>query len=88
MSHPAPHTTVARRLRRGLAGCLVAGSLLVVGAPALAHDHDSTRSGHPLRLVAYIVHPVGVILDTLILKPLHWIGSHEPIQTLIGHEDD
>ncbi len=77
-----------RRLRR-LAGVVVlSAALLAAGSPALAHDHDSTRSGHPLRLLAYLVHPVGVILDTLILQPLHWVGSHEPIQTLIGHEED
>ncbi len=88
MSHPVSRSNASGRLRRGLAGCLVAGSLLVSGSPALAHDHDSTRSGHPLRLLAYVVHPVGVILDTLILKPLHWLGSHEPVQTLIGHEEE
>lgn len=86
MSNPAPQK--ATPLRRRLGALLFVGALLAAGSPALGHDHDSTRSGHPLRLVAYIVHPVGVILDTLILQPLHWLGSHEPIQTLIGHQED
>ena len=30
---------------------------------------------------------VGVILDTLIFRPFHWIGSHEPIKTLVGQKD-
>lgn len=76
------------RLSRILATLAFCGALLSAGAPALAHDHDSTRSGHPLRIIAYILHPVGVLLDALIMRPFHWLGSHEPIQTLFGHEED
>ncbi|MCP5058733.1 MAG: hypothetical protein GY937_18690 [bacterium] len=75
-------------LRTLLCSVVVALSLVAAGSPALAHDHDSTRSGHPLRIVAYVLHPVGVILDTLILKPAHWLGSIEPISTLVGHDED
>jgi hypothetical protein len=27
-----------------------------------------------------------VILDLLIFRPAHWVGSHEPLATLFGHE--
>ncbi|MBW2242325.1 MAG: hypothetical protein JRH01_10085 [Deltaproteobacteria bacterium] len=77
-----------RTFRSLLCSVVVALALVAAGAPALAHDHDSTRSGHPLRIIAYVLHPVGVILDTLILKPAHWLGSFEPIATLVGHEED
>jgi hypothetical protein len=55
--------------------------------PAIAVNYHSKRSGHPLRVLAYIVHPIGVILDTLIFRPAHWIGSHEPIKTLVGQKN-
>jgi hypothetical protein len=63
--------------------------MLVAASPVAAadEDYDETYSGHPLRIVAYVLHPIGVILDTLIFKPFHWIGSHEPIKTLVGQED-
>ena len=70
-----------------LAAGLVLGAALVVSAPAQADEYDSKRSGHPVRIVAYILHPIGVIIDTLIFKPAHWLGHHEPFQTLFGHED-
>ena len=50
-------------------------------------DYDPERAGHPLRIVAYVVHPVGVILDYLILRPCYWMGSHEPLRTLFGRDD-
>lgn len=73
---------------RGLVGlglCLV----LLLSAPgAFADEYDSQRAGHPLRVAAYVLHPVGVVLDWLIFRPAHWVGSHEPFRTLSGHTDD
>lgn len=55
---------------------------------ALESDkYDSKEAGHPLRIVAYVLHPVGVILDRLILRPAHWLGGLEPIKTLVGRDD-
>ena len=65
------------------------GALAVLSAPGpvRADDYDPKTAGHPLRIVAYMVHPVGAILDRLIFRPAHWIGHHEPIRTLVGHVD-
>jgi len=75
-----------RRIRRAAAMLAVATSLLAA-TPAFADEYDPKSSGHPLRIIAYVVHPVGVIIDTLIFRPAHWIGSFEPFKTLFGHED-
>ena len=73
----------ARRLI--LSTCCVA-ALVLCALPAAADRYDPTESGHPGRIIAYIAHPVGVILDLLIFRPFHWIGSREPMSTLFGHE--
>lgn len=65
-------------------GALIA--CLAVSAPASADRYDPQKAGHPMRILAYVVHPVGVMLDLLIMRPAHWIGSHEPMATLFGHE--
>jgi hypothetical protein len=59
----------------------------VAATPAASDGYDRTSAGHPLRIAAYILHPVGVAIDYLILRPAHWLVSHEPMQTLFGHED-
>lgn len=51
-----------------------------------AEEYDPRRAGHPLRIAAYAVHPVGVILDWLIFRPAWYIGGHEPIRTLVGRD--
>jgi hypothetical protein len=48
--------------------------------------YDPQWAGHPLRVAAYALHPVGVILDYLIFRPAWWIGQFEPIRTLVGRE--
>lgn len=61
-------------------------AFLALSAPALADEYEPQRAGHPARIAAYVVHPVGVILDLLIFRPAHWVVSHEPLAKLFGHE--
>lgn len=64
-------------------------ALLLCAAPsARADEHDPQSSGHPLRIIAYVLHPVGVVIDTLIFRPAHWVVHHEPFTTLFGHDQD
>ena len=67
-----------------LAILIVLGMLAPAGASA--GQYDAKRAGHPLRIVAYVLHPVGVILDRLIFRPAWHLGGHEPIRTLVGRE--
>lgn len=78
-----------RRTRRftWLPAAILAASLAAAGSPVRADDHDPKRAAHPLRVLAYVIHPIGVIADRLIVRPAHWVVHHEPFQTLFGHED-
>ncbi len=61
--------------------------VLALASPAAADEYDSENAGHPLRLIAYVLHPVGVRFEYVLLRPAHWLVSHEPMKTLFGHED-
>jgi len=50
-------------------------------------DHDPRNAAHPLRIVAYGLHPVGVALDWIIVRPAVWVVRHEPFRTIFGYED-
>ena len=52
---------------------------------ALADEYDDSQS-HPLRVVAYVSHPVGVALEWLLARPFHFLvsGSKE-LESLSGH---
>ncbi len=75
-------------LRRSLLTLALLVSLALVAAPAAADEYDSRRAGHPLRVVAYVLHPVGVALDWLLFRPAHWVGSQPVLRTIFGHEID
>jgi len=88
---PARASRPIRILRppRRLACTAFALALIAIASalPSRADDYDEKSSGHPLRIVAYVLHPVGVAIDYLFLRPAHWLGSHEPLKTIFGHED-
>jgi hypothetical protein len=75
-----------RRLQR-VAAATLATVMLAIASPAVADDYDPEYSGHPLRIAAYVLHPFGVLVDYLVLRPAHWVGSKEPFATIFGHKD-
>ena len=75
-------------LRRSLAGFVFAALAFALASPAAADEYDSSRAGHPLRIVAYVIHPFGVALDWLIFRPAHWAGSQPVMSHIFGHDVD
>lgn len=68
---------------------LIALVALFVAVPARSHAHswDSDDSEHPLRIVAYILHPIGVALQDFIFRPIHRLVSSSPEASYwFGHE--
>ncbi len=73
--------------RRAAAALLATGLLAGVAAPAVADSYEPKRAGHPMRAVAYLIHPFGVLMDYVFVRPAHWLVSKEPFATIFGHED-
>ena len=74
-----------RTLRAGAAS-LAALLAFAATTPALADEYDPQRAGHPIRVIAYVAHPVGVVLDWLIFRPAHWVVSQPGLDEFFGHE--
>ena len=75
------------RTGRGWWAVLCLAVVLGLASPAAADPYEESNSGHPLRMIAYVLHPVGVVIDYVLLRPAHWLVSSEPMKTLFGHED-
>ena len=75
------------RCRKILAVLLLGVSLGLSPLSAGADEYDPQDAGHPLRIVGYVLHPVGVVLDYVIFRPAHWIGSKDGMRELFGHKD-
>lgn len=61
--------------------------LAILAAPQSApaeERYDPSKAGNPVRIAAYALHPVGVILDYVIFRPAWYIGGKEPFRTLFG----
>jgi hypothetical protein len=62
-------------------------SVATYAGTQLPDDHDPKQAAHPLRIVAYGLHPVGVALDWILVRPAVWVVRHEPFRTIFGYED-
>jgi hypothetical protein len=75
-------------LRKTWLAFALAVPLLLQASAVRADEYDPKRAGHPLRILAYALYPVGYALDHLLMRPAHWVVMHEPFRSVFGHEDD
>ena len=87
MTQRRPRRGQVRRGRRFGAAIALGLVLGLAGAPASANEYDEQRSGHPLRIAAYTLYPIAFLIDRLILRPAHWLGTREPFDSVFGHKD-
>jgi hypothetical protein len=61
------------------------GVLLLAGSARAAYDdYDDYTDSHPLRILAYVLHPVGYTIEWLALRPLHALASQPELQPIFG----
>jgi hypothetical protein len=48
-------------------------------------DYDDTQS-HPVRIAAYVLHPVGYAAEWLIFRPFHYVISLPYVAEVFGHQ--
>ena len=67
---------------------MLAAATALVGmmnaTPAVADEYDDLQS-HPLRMLAYIVHPVGFAAEWLLTRPFHEVVSQPDLEPIFGH---
>lgn len=73
-----------KRLLASIAlGAVLLGPVRAFAVPG--DEYDDSQS-HPLRVAAYIIHPVGVGLEYLIFRPIHMLVSANPTtEKIFGH---
>jgi outer membrane protein OmpA-like peptidoglycan-associated protein len=65
-----------------LALFFVLGSKPAIAAP---DEYDDSQS-HPLRVLAYLVHPAAFLVEWVIFRPFHFLVSGaEPLEAVFGH---
>ena len=50
-----------------------------------ADEYDDSQS-HPLRIIAYIIHPVGYTLEWLVTRPFHELVAQPDLEPISGHD--
>lgn len=71
---------------------MVAAAVALIGsaklsfafAPAGADDYDDSQA-HPLRIAAYLIHPIGFTLEWLVTRPFHELVAQPDLAPVFGH---
>jgi hypothetical protein len=53
---------------------------------SFAHSYDRDDDGYPLRIIAYAAHPVGMLVEYTVTRPLHWLVSRPVLCEIFGHQ--
>jgi hypothetical protein len=74
-------------MKRSIAALSLVALLALSGSAwAIPQDEYDDSQTYPLRIAAYLLHPVGVGLEYLLFRPFHWIVSHDEKSEMIwGH---
>jgi outer membrane protein OmpA-like peptidoglycan-associated protein len=66
-----------------LVACLASGMRPGFAAP---DEYDDSQS-HPLRIVAYLLHPAAWLVEWAVFRPFHaLVSANEPMEAIFGHE--
>ena len=60
-------------------------SVLAVSGVARAHDAYDDSESYPLRVVAYVLYPVGWAAEWLVMRPIHFFVSQPKMEPIFGH---
>ena len=61
------------------------GVVLFAGFVQAAYDdYDDYTDSHPLRLIAYVLHPVGYTIEWLAMRPIHALVTQPELQPVFG----
>jgi outer membrane protein OmpA-like peptidoglycan-associated protein len=73
---------ISRPFVIGLILLSTVGSKAVLAAP---DEYDDSQS-NPLRVAAYLLHPVGWLTEWIVFRPLHFlVSAAEPLESFFGH---
>lgn len=73
-------------MKKALALILFGLALALSSQSASAHEYDRGDSDHPLRYVAYALHPIGMFGEYAICRPIHYVVSQPTLCIIFGHE--
>jgi len=73
-------------MNKKIAVAMLCLSIVAVSVPSMANRYKRGASDNPFRIVTYVVHPVGIALEYVITRPIHWLASQPNFDVAMGHQ--
>jgi hypothetical protein len=75
-----------KRFTLGLVAVVLVMVVFAMATPVGAHDYDRANDGHIFRMLAYVLHPIGIGLEYGIMRPIHQGVSQPHFRIIFGHD--
>ena len=73
-------------MKKKLAVICALGLGLLSTVPTNADRYTRAHGDNPMRLVAYVLHPVGLAAEFVVMRPIHWVVSQPNLDIVFGHQ--
>lgn len=74
-------------MRRCFVAVVLSAALFTMSPLASADEYDRMQAGNPWRIIAYLIYPVGVVLDKFVARPLHKLMHQKDVDEYTGHSE-
>src|SRR5262245_48485374 len=61
-------------------------SLISITGVSHADRYRRATGDNPLRLIAYVLNPIGLGIEFAVMRPIHWVVSQPCCDIIFGHE--
>lgn len=61
-------------------------AIAAMAVPASADRYRRSTNDNPFRIVGYALHPVGLLIEYSIMRPIHWVVSQPDLDIVFGHQ--
>ncbi len=79
-------TAVSRSVSVLMILAFVCCILLCAATGYADEEYNPQEAGHPLKITAYLLFPIGTLLDYGLMRPAYWVVRQEPMRTIFGYE--
>lgn len=65
---------------------LLALVLISISVPSRADRYNRSQGDNPFKLIAYVLNPIGLVAEYVVMRPIHWMVSQPCADITFGHQ--
>ncbi|MCC6546240.1 hypothetical protein IT570_03640 [Candidatus Sumerlaeota bacterium] len=73
-------------MKKKLVVAFALAAVLAATATSNADRYTRAHGDNPMRILGYVLNPVGLALEYVVMRPIHWVVSQPDMDIVFGHK--